>query len=158
MVEHFDWIHSVDSLKLFERINQQAQELGRCPRCCLQVKLAPDPSKAGFEPNELWAALPAMNQALCQSLAVPGHLQLAGLMVIPPYGLQPLQLQAVFEQGQALAERIGQYAQQQGWQQIGMDELSMGMSGDFELAIAAGATLVRIGSGLFGQRAQVEKS
>ncbi len=140
VLESFDWVHSIDSLKLATRLDRQAADLGRQPNCCLQVKLAPDPTKDGFDPVELMAALPALDQ-LC-------HLNIQGLMVIAPYGLQPEQTQAVFERAQALAAKI----EQQGWQHIKMNELSMGMSGDFELAIAAGATLVRIGSGLFGRR------
>ncbi|WP_121968372.1 YggS family pyridoxal phosphate-dependent enzyme [Leptolyngbya sp. BC1307] len=140
VLESFDWVHSIDSLKLATRLDRQAADLGRQPNCCLQVKLAPDPTKDGFDPAELMAALPALDQ-LC-------HLNIQGLMVIAPYGLQPEQTQAVFERAQALAAKI----EQQGWQRITMNELSMGMSDDFELAIAAGATLVRIGSGLFGRR------
>lgn len=144
VLENFDWIHSVDSLKLAKRLNQQAQELNRCPTCCLQVKLAPDPNKSGFEPPELLAALSALSQL--------AHLQIVGLMAIAPYGWGPSQTQAVFERAQDLARQISQIVQQKGWETIQMNELSMGMSGDFEAAIAAGSTLIRIGSGLFGQR------
>ncbi len=144
VLANFDWIHSVDSLKLAQRLNQQAQELNRCPTCCLQVKLAPDPNKSGFEPDELLAALPALSQLI--------HLEIVGLMAITPYGLGASQTQAVFERGRDLAQQLSHVAQQQGWETVQMNELSMGMSGDFDVAIAAGATLVRIGSGLFGQR------
>ncbi len=144
VLENFDWIHSVDSLKLAKRLNQQAQELKLCPTCCLQVKLALDPTKSGFEPDELLAALPEISQLT--------DLKIAGLMAIAPYGLGASQTQAVFERGRDLAQQVSQVAQQKSWENVQMNELSMGMSGDFEEAIAAGATLVRIGSGLFGQR------
>jgi hypothetical protein len=140
VVENFDWIHSVDSLKLAQRLNFQAAELGKKPICCLQVKLADDPSKAGFERDQLMTALPALDQLT--------HLAIVGLMVIAPYGLSPEQTQSLFAQAQALKAEIGQMK----FQRLRMDELSMGMSGDFEWAIAAGATAVRIGSGLFGSR------
>lgn len=140
VLESFDWIHSVDSLKLAQRLDRQAAELGKKPICCLQVKLAADPTKAGFDLDQLRAALPALDQLT--------HLTIVGLMVIAPYGLAPEQTQALFAQAKALTVEIGQM----GFQRLRMDELSMGMSGDFEWAIAAGATTVRIGSGLFGRR------
>ena len=140
VLEHFDWIHSVDSLKLANRLDRQAAELNKCPKVCLQVKLMPDPSKDGFEREDLTDALPELDKLT--------HLDICGLMVIPPYGLDTAQTQAVFDQAEALRADL----QRQSWQNLRMDELSMGMSGDFEWAIAAGATIVRIGSGLFGRR------
>ena len=140
VVEHFDWIHSVDSLKLATRMDRQAAELGRSPNCCLQVKVMPDPNKDGFEPDGLMAALPALDQL--------SHLNICGLMVILPYGLSLAETQAGFAEAKKLAVLISQ----QKWVNLTMSELSMGMSGDFEAAIAAGSTMVRIGSRLFGQR------
>lgn len=140
VIEHFDWIHSVDSLKLAKRCDRQAEELGKLPKCYLQVKLAPDPSKDGFEVDELRAALPELDEL--------AHLQIRGLMAILPYGLEKNEAIALFEQAEALRAEF----KRQPWQHLQMDELSMGMSSDFEMAIAAGATTVRIGSGLFGRR------
>lgn len=140
VLEHFDWIHSVDSLKLANRLDRQAAELNKSPNCCLQVKLVPDPSKDGFDLDELKAALPELDKLM--------HLKICGLMVILPYGLNATRATEIFKQAEALRIDL----QQQPWQHLRMDELSMGMSGDFELAIAAGATMVRIGSGLFGRR------
>lgn len=140
VVEHFDWIHSVDSLKLAKRFDRQAAELDKSPKCCLQVKLAPDPTKDGFEIDELKAVLPELDKLT--------HIQIRGLMTILPYGLERAQAIALFERAEALRASL----QQQSWQRLRMDELSMGMSSDFEMAIAAGATIVRIGSGLFGRR------
>lgn len=145
VVENFDAIHSVDSLKLAKRLDRQAAELNKCPRCYLQVKLASDPSKDGFELDELMAALPALDQLT--------HLNIVGLMVIPPNGLTDAQTKEIFEEAQALSNQLGQ--PQPGttpFTRLTFQELSMGMSGDFEQAIAAGATAVRIGSGLFGRR------
>jgi PLP dependent protein len=118
----------------------QAAELGKKPACCLQVKLTADPTKAGFERDQLKAALPALDQLT--------HLAIVGLMVIAPYGLPSEQIQALFADAESLRAEIAQMK----FQRLRMDELSMGMSGDFEWAIAAGATAVRIGSGLFGAR------
>ncbi|MEM8503016.1 MAG: YggS family pyridoxal phosphate-dependent enzyme [Cyanobacteria bacterium P01_D01_bin.1] len=140
VVENFDWIHSVDSLKLAARINRQAEELGKRPSCCLQVKLAADPTKTGFEAGPLMSALADLDQMK--------SIDIRGLMVIPPYGLSETEAQAIFERGTALAREIAGRS----LANVKMDQLSMGMSGDFEQAIAAGATMVRIGSGLFGQR------
>lgn len=140
VLENFDWIHSVDSLKLATRLDCQAAELDRHPHCCLQVKLLPDPTKDGFEIDELMAALPHLDRLR--------HLNLCGLMVILPYGLSPSASAAGFQKAQALAQQINQ----SGMISVKLTTLSMGMSGDFEAAIAAGATMVRIGSGLFGQR------
>ncbi len=140
VLEHFDWIHSVDSLKLANRLDRQAAELNKSPHCCLQVKLVPDPSKDGFELNELKAALLELDKLT--------HLKICGLMVILPYGLSSTRAAEIFEQAEVLRADL----QQQPWQHLRMDELSMGMSADFEQAIAAGATMVRIGSGLFGRR------
>ncbi|MEM9150530.1 MAG: YggS family pyridoxal phosphate-dependent enzyme [Cyanobacteria bacterium P01_F01_bin.3] len=140
VVESFDWIHSVDSLKLANRLNRQAAEMGRHPSCCLQVKLLADPTKTGFEVDALMAALPDLDQL--------NHLNICGLMVILPYGLSPDASAEGFAKAQALAEQINQA----GMINLKILELSMGMSGDFEAAIAAGATMVRIGSALFGAR------
>lgn len=140
VVENFDWIHSVDSLKLAMRLNRQAEASAKRLSCCLQVKLASDPTKAGFEVDELMSAITDLDRL--------ESIDIRGLMVIPPYGLQAAQVQAIFEKGAALAREIAGRS----LNNIKMDQLSMGMSGDFEQAIAAGATMVRIGSGLFGQR------
>lgn len=140
ILENFDWIHSIDSLKLAERLERQAAELGKCPHCYLQVKLMADPTKGGFEVAALRSALPR----LCKLT----HLNIVGLMVIPPSGLSAAQTQAVFEQARELAQQINEQTQGK----LPTHELSMGMSGDFKLAIAAGSTALRIGSALFGQR------
>ena len=140
VVENFDWLHSVDSLKLANRLNRQAAEMGRYPSCCLQVKLLADPTKTGFEVDALMAALPDLDQL--------NHLKICGLMVILPYGLSPDASAEGFAKAKALAEQINQA----GMINVKILELSMGMSGDFEAAIAAGATMVRIGSALFGER------
>ncbi|MFE4108339.1 YggS family pyridoxal phosphate-dependent enzyme [Almyronema epifaneia] len=139
-IAQFQWIHSIDSLKLAQRLDQIAAELGRSPQCCLQVKLAPDPAKYGFTLPELMQALSALNQLR--------HLQMVGLMTIPPYGLPAAETQAIFDQLRQLQADINQ----QKHSQLQIKQLSMGMSGDYPLAIAAGATMIRLGTQLFGSR------
>ncbi|MEO0537282.1 MAG: YggS family pyridoxal phosphate-dependent enzyme [Cyanobacteria bacterium P01_A01_bin.123] len=139
-LEHFQWIHSVDSLSLAQRLNHLAQQIPVRPQCCLQVKVVPDLPKYGFTLEQLWSALPDLNQLQ--------QLEWAGIMTIPPMGLDQAQTQAVFEQTQQLATTINQ----QGFQNIQIRELSLGMSSDYPFAIAAGSTMIRLGTVLFGQR------
>ncbi|MBD2101085.1 YggS family pyridoxal phosphate-dependent enzyme [Leptolyngbya sp. FACHB-261] len=139
-IELFDWIHSVDDLKLAQRLDRLAGELGKTPKVCLQVKLLPDPNKYGWEVDALLQDLKLLNQ--CQ------HLQILGLMTILPFGLAAEEALRAFEQARELADRIRGLA----LPQIQMQELSMGMSGDYPQAVAAGATMVRLGTILFGDR------
>ncbi|BAZ38532.1 hypothetical protein NIES4101_44710 [Calothrix sp. NIES-4101] len=139
-LEQFQWIHSVDNLKLAQRLNQLAGELNLQPNICLQIKILPDSNKAGWEIPQLLEDLFALNQ--CKNL------QFQGLMTIPPLGLNELQTLEVFNCASELAADI----QSQGWSNIHMQQLSMGMSGDYQLAIKAGATMVRLGTILFGER------
>lgn len=139
VLENFHWIHSVDSLKLAVRLNQLATELNCRPACCLQVKIVPDPPKTGFELAELWAALPHLSQLT--------HLQIKGLMAIPPQGTDPQAAQVIFQKAKELAQQI-----HRAYPDLPMTELSMGMSGDYLAAIAAGSTMIRLGTILFGDR------
>ena len=140
-IEIFDWIHSVDSLKLAERLDRLAGETNRNPQICLQVKLLPDPNKFGWEVDELLASLSA--------LSALEHLQIRGLMSIAPINLDTTEILSLFQKTRELAEKI----QQLGLPRIQMDQLSMGMSDDYPLAIEAGATMIRPGRVLFGERA-----
>ncbi|RZM82859.1 YggS family pyridoxal phosphate-dependent enzyme [Leptolyngbya iicbica] len=139
-LEHFDWIHSIDSLKIATRLDKIAGEIGRSPYCCLQVKMVPDPAKFGFSLEELWAALPELNQLR--------HLNIVGVMTIPPLESSMAEVEAIFERAKILANQINQ----QGFDQLHLSELSMGMSGDYPVAIAAGSTMIRLGTTLFGDR------
>ncbi|TVP62313.1 MAG: YggS family pyridoxal phosphate-dependent enzyme [Nodularia sp. (in: Bacteria)] len=139
-LELFDWIHSVDNLKLAQRLNQLAQQLGVSPQVCLQVKILPDPNKSGWSVPELLIDLAELNQ--CKNL------QIQGLMTIPPLGLNDTEIINVFNTTYELAKEI----HKQNWSHLKMPELSMGMSGDYQLAVQAGATMVRLGTILFGTR------
>jgi PLP dependent protein len=139
-LEHFQWIHSVDSIRLAERLDQIAAELGCTPHCCLQVKVVPDPPKSGFDPEDFWEALPVLDQLT--------HLKLVGLMTIPPLETSAAEARAIFQRTRQLADQINQSQ----LQQLRIETLSMGMSGDYLEAIASGSTLVRLGTILFGPR------
>ncbi|MEH2324365.1 MAG: YggS family pyridoxal phosphate-dependent enzyme [Nostoc sp.] len=139
-IEQFPWIHSVDNLKLAQRLDQLAQQLGVSPQVCLQVKILPDPNKSGWSVPELLADLPTLDQYK--------NLQIQGLMTIPPSGLNDPEILNVFNLNRELAKKI----REQNWSHIKMQHLSMGMSGDYELAVQAGATMVRLGTILFGDR------
>ncbi|NJM70363.1 MAG: YggS family pyridoxal phosphate-dependent enzyme [Scytonema sp. RU_4_4] len=139
-IEQFQWIHSVDNLQLAQRLNQLVQQLKMSPQVCLQVKILPDPNKSGWSTSQLLADLPALAQ--CKNL------QIQGLMTIPPLGLNDSEILNVFNRTSDLAKEI----QAQNWSHIQMQHLSMGMSGDYKLAVQAGATMVRLGTILFGER------
>ncbi len=145
-LELFQWIHSLDSLKLAQRLDQLAQPLSCKPQVCLQVKLLPDPNKSGWTVSELKADLAELNQY--------SNLQIRGLMTIPPLGLNDSEILKVFNRTHELALEI----QQQNWSHIQMQQLSMGMSEDYQLALLAGATMVRLGRILFGERPALDST
>lgn len=138
-LEHFQWIHSCDSLKLVQRLDRIATELSVKPNVFLQVKIVPDPDKYGWSVPDLLADLPELDQ--CETL------QIRGLMTILPLISRQERL-AVFESTRDLAAKLNQ----QNWSKLQFQELSMGMSADYELAVQAGATMVRLGRSLFGER------
>ncbi len=133
----FDWIHSVDSLRLLQQIDRVATELATRPNICLQVKVLLDPDKYGWTVPELLADLPQI--ADCQQVKIKG------LMAIPPLGLTSTQTSDFFDRVRELSLQINQ----QPGLNLQLSELSMGMSGDYRLAIAAGSTIIRPGSIIF---------
>lgn len=143
-LKQFQWIHSVDSLKLAKRLNALSEEFSCSPNICLQVKILPDPHKYGWSMAELMSDLAELNQ--CQNLKIKG------LMTIPPQGLDDLQTLSVFKKTQELAREISK----KNLSNLKTQELSMGMSEDYNLAISAGATIVRLGRILFGERKNKE--
>lgn len=136
----FDWIHSVDSLRLLQQIDRVATELAISPNICLQVKVLPDPDKYGWTISELLTDLPEINR--CQQPKV------IGLMAIPPLGLTITQSQDFFERVSDLRHQINQQPELS----LKISELSMGMSGDYRLAAAAGATMIRPGRIIFNDK------
>lgn len=139
--EIFDAIDSVDSLKLALRLNEAAQKLNRTIPILLEVKLSPEESKHGLDPASHEAA------ELLERLPHLGNLFFEGLMTIAPFGAPDDETRACFRALRTLSER---WAAQYGG--LTFAQLSMGMSGDFPLAIAEGATRIRIGTALFGKR------
>ncbi|MBF2062922.1 MAG: YggS family pyridoxal phosphate-dependent enzyme [Calothrix sp. C42_A2020_038] len=139
-LELFQWIHSVDNLTIAQRLNQLATQLSVKPHVCLQVKILPDPNKSGWHIPQLLEDLPSLNSYQ--------NLQCQGLMTIPPLGLDEFQTLEVFNKTRQLAQEIND----QKWSNIYLEQLSMGMSGDYLLAVKAGATMVRLGTILFGAR------
>ncbi len=138
VIEHFSWIHAVDSLKLAQKLDNFAEELGFYPQVCLQVKSLPDPNKYGWMIEDLWKDLPQLEQLK--------FLQIKGLMTILPVGLREEESLKAFTSIRELQSKINQSSS------LYLTELSMGMSGDYQLAIAAGATMIRLGRILFGER------
>ena len=140
-VEHFHWIHSVDSLKIAQKIDQAAAELQVQPQCCLQIKMIPDPPKYGFDVDQLDQVLPELDQLT--------HLKIRGLMTIPPLKHPGARSKCHFlPRPRSWRSRLIK----KGLKHIVINQLSMGMSGDYESAIAAGATMIRLGTALFGPR------
>ncbi len=136
-LEQFHWLHSIDSIKLAQRLDRLAEGLSRQPQVLLQVKIRSDPDKFGLSIPELLASLHELSQ--CRNLKIQG------LMSIAPLGLETAEIEKFFEQTAQLADKI----RQQNWSHIQMQHLSMGMSNDYQLAVSAGATMVRLGRILF---------
>jgi len=133
-------IHSVDRLSLAEEISRQWGRLGSSCDVLVQVNVAQEASKSGTSTEEALA--------LVSQVAALPHLRVRGLMAMPPFFDDPEAARPYFRQLRQLAETIRSAA----LPGVTLDELSMGMSGDFEVAIEEGATLVRVGTAIFGQR------
>ena len=140
-VELFDGVDSLDSLRLAERLNDAAAKLGKRLPVLIEVKLSPEETKAGIDPESDDAA------KLLEALPELSSLEARGLMTIAPWGAPDEVTRACFR---SLREWRDRWAQAH--PQLNLDVLSMGMSGDFPLAIAEGATRIRVGTGLFGKR------
>ena len=132
VIKEFDFIHSVDSLSLLERISRISQEEQRIPNIFLQVKFREDPQKGGFSKQDLMQSWP--------KIVSLKNIHLIGLMTIPPIAHDFNQRKNVFFECRNLANHLG------------LKDCSMGMSNDWEEAIEGGATWIRLGSLLFGKR------
>ena len=139
--ELFDGIDSLDSLRLAERLNEAAGKLGKRLPVLIEVKLSPEETKAGLEPESAEAA------ELLERLPDLENLEARGLMTIAPWGVAEDVTRACFRRLRELRDRwVAAHPK------LGFDVLSMGMSGDFALAIDEGATRIRVGTALFGKR------
>ena len=141
-VELFDGVDSLDSLRLAERLNEAADRLGKRLPVLIEVKLSREETKAGIDPDSADAA------QLLERLPDLTHLDAQGLMTIAPWGAPEAETRACFRSLRLWRDRWAQ-----AHPRLDFDVLSMGMSGDFPLAIEEGATRIRIGTALFGKRA-----
>ena len=139
-VRLFDLIHSVDSLKLARELDQQARKVDKIQQILVQVNIGAEDTKSGISTDEASRLVAEISQL--KNLAVKG------LMTMPPYFYQPEKVQPFFAALRELRDQI----KEQSLPNVSLDELSMGMTGDFEVAIKEGATLVRIGTAIFGER------
>jgi hypothetical protein len=138
----FEMVQSVDSLHLAEELNRRGEQAAKQVPVLLEVNAVGEASKFGYRPEQLLADLERLN-------ALP-RLVIHGLMTVPPYVTDPERVRPVFRQ---LAELKRRCEDRLG---ASLPHLSMGMSGDFEVAIEEGATMVRIGTALFGERARAQ--
>ncbi|MEJ2155761.1 MAG: YggS family pyridoxal phosphate-dependent enzyme [Desulfobacteraceae bacterium] len=137
-VRMFDLVHTVDSLRLARELDHQAYKINKIQPILIQVNISGEPSKSGTDE--------AQTLDLAQNLRNLKNLRLQGLMTMPPYFDAPEKARPFFRALRKLRDRL------EGQLDIALRELSMGMTGDFEVAIEEGATLVRIGTALFGAR------
>jgi pyridoxal phosphate enzyme (YggS family) len=143
--EHFDYLHSLDSLKLSQRLDNTCTELQRVLPVLLEFNVSGEQSKSGWPAwdDALWMdLLPEI-----RSIAALSHLRISGLMTMPPFFDNPENARPYFQRLRKLQKFLAQQVPQVDWQ-----ELSMGMSGDYEVAVQEGATWVRIGQAILGSR------
>ena len=140
--ERFDLIHSVDSFEVAEKIAKHYHSENRVQRILLQVNVSGEAEKFGMEPKEL-------EKQMAEFFQLQG-IQIEGLMTIPPFDSDPENSRRHFSRLRELRE---QYEKQNGFP---LNELSMGMSNDFEVAVEEGATLVRVGTAIFGPRPKLD--
>jgi pyridoxal phosphate enzyme (YggS family) len=139
-VELFDLIHAVDRASLAQALEQAAARRDKIQNILLQVNLAGEASKSGTAPENA--------QDLLSEISKMPHLRVLGLMTMPPWFDDPARVRPYFRALRELRDRLRGLQLVEG----SLSELSMGMTGDFEVAVAEGATLVRIGTAIFGQR------
>ncbi len=137
LAQHFDWVHSVDRLKIAERLSQQRPTTSPPLQVLIQINSSGEATKSGIAFDEV--------SALAHAIASLPNLELRGLMCIPKAETDPEKQAAAFAPMSALFEKLKQDFPS-------VDTLSMGMSGDMETAIGAGSTMVRIGTAIFGER------
>ena len=142
MAEYVSLIHGVDSLKLLVEINKQALKHNRIINCLLQVYIAEEESKFGLDENELGEVLNAQEFKTLQNI------QIVGLMGMATFTENQSQIKKEFQNLKTIFDKVNQLETNN----LKLETLSMGMSGDYQLAIECGSTMVRIGSSIFGVR------
>jgi pyridoxal phosphate enzyme (YggS family) len=136
----FDYLHSIDGISLADEIDRRAAQKGKKVRGLVEVNLSGETSKFGIGPDAV--------VDLIRHIAPLEHISIEGLMTMPPYFNEPEKARPYFIRLRELRDRI----EGEGIEGVRMDELSMGMSGDFEVAIEEGATMIRVGTAIFGER------
>ena len=153
VAQHFDWVHTIDRLKIAERLNDQRPDDAKRLQVCIQVNIDGSRSKSGMAPGEVLA--------MAQEIAKLPRLQLRGIMAIPDlpdapeissngnanFAINNVAIQAIFTPARAIFDQLNAL-------DFGLDTLSIGMSADLEPAIQAGSTMVRVGTAIFGDRNQ----
>jgi pyridoxal phosphate enzyme (YggS family) len=136
---HFDWVHSVDRLKIAQRLSEQRPPHLPPLQVCIQVNIDGGPTKAGVASDDALA--------LAQAVALLPHLRLRGIMTIPEPATDFVAACAVHTRARALFDALNVAG-------MGLDTLSMGMTADLEAAVASGSTMVRVGTAIFGGRSK----
>jgi pyridoxal phosphate enzyme (YggS family) len=139
-VRLFDLIHSVDTLKLARELDKQSHKINKIQEVLIQVNISEEASKSGVNVKDTYNLL--------KDISLLENLSVKGLMTMPPYFNAPEKVRPYFAALRGLRDRL----EQQGLLNMSLSELSMGMTGNFEVAIQEGATLVRIGTAIFGKR------
>jgi hypothetical protein len=139
-VRLFDLIHSIDSIKLARELNKQAHKINKIQDILIQVNISQESTKSGAYVEAVFE--------LIDSISALNNLRVRGLMTLPPFFNAPEKVRPYFSALRDLRSQL----QKHRWHNVAMQELSMGMTGDFQAAIEEGATLVRIGTAIFGQR------
>ncbi|MBW2653675.1 MAG: YggS family pyridoxal phosphate-dependent enzyme [Deltaproteobacteria bacterium] len=139
-VQYFDYIHTVDTLKLAKAIDQQAKKIDKVQKILVQVNISEEKTKSGSNTKD--------TLQLAEQISLFKNLSLQGLMCMPPYFLDPEKARIYFKQLDHIKERIIALK----LDNVSMEHLSMGMSNDFKVAIEEGSTMVRVGTSLFGGR------
>ena len=138
VAEHFDWVHTIDRLKIAQRLNDQRPDHAKPLQVCIQVNMDGGPSKSGVAPQEVLA--------LAQEMVKLPRLRLRGIMTIPEPAIDLVVARAKHTPARALFDDLNERG-------FKLDTLSIGMSADLEAAILEGSTLVRVGTAIFGRRA-----
>ncbi len=139
-VQYFDYIHTVGSVKLAREISRQAEKIGKVQKILVQVHIGGEDTKSGVAPEK------AVD--LVREIAGFSHIRVKGLMCMPPYCSDPEDVRPYFRQLAGIRDEIKTLA----LPDVEMEHLSMGMSHDFAAAIAEGATMIRVGTAIFGER------
>ncbi len=139
-VKYFDYIHTVDSLKLAKEINKQAKKIDKVQKILLQINIGMEDTKSGI--------IPEKTVELAEETAMLENLSIEGLMGMPPFSSDPEDVRGYFKNMVEIKKEI----EHKNYAKVSMYHLSMGMSSDYEVAIQEGSTMVRVGTSIFGRR------